>query len=347
MTSLPVLGFTIAGSLGALATLGVLVTSAIYDVRNIKKQAPLRKKPNAREYKRRPLVSVVVLASNDIKTITECLKSITGSNYRKHEIIVIDNASTDYTATEVKAFISAHPRKDIRLINKRKPRDSRNINNSARRSAKGVLVMMIPATAQIMPDTIKRAVNHFLLDDNLGAITGRRAVRTAYSVSSNIAQLGSMVRARISKTKNVLRMHASDQSLVMYRRTQIKSSPIYANDVVFWQQKKNVFKIQPTFSQMFTWLCWLLLAVALGYVWYIALYLKVVQPLGLLWLSMSVCGLLFVLGDDYLGGRSKMRIVSLLPAWFVLSCLFVLGRVLSPLSILTRMRIRISLSLAS
>ena len=52
--------------------------------------------------KKWPKVSIVIINWNSLKNITECLESLRGVDYPHYEIIVVDNASTDDSAGQVK-----------------------------------------------------------------------------------------------------------------------------------------------------------------------------------------------------------------------------------------------------
>lgn len=52
----------------------------------------------------KPLISVVIPAYNRENTIHYCLKSITEQSYENFEVLVVDDCSTDDTATIVKSF---------------------------------------------------------------------------------------------------------------------------------------------------------------------------------------------------------------------------------------------------
>jgi len=46
---------------------------------------------------KRPLISVIVIVMNEVKFISQTLKSILGQDYENFEVIVQDGASTDGT----------------------------------------------------------------------------------------------------------------------------------------------------------------------------------------------------------------------------------------------------------
>lgn len=63
-----------------------------------------------------PLVSIVLTLYNKEKYILEQLESIKNQSYTHWELIIVDDASTDASATIVNSFISVNPSLDIQYI---------------------------------------------------------------------------------------------------------------------------------------------------------------------------------------------------------------------------------------
>ena len=63
-----------------------------------------------------PLLSILVPAYNVERYITDCLEHIVAQMDRQHELIVLDDGSTDQTAARVQAIQAAWPRLCITLI---------------------------------------------------------------------------------------------------------------------------------------------------------------------------------------------------------------------------------------
>lgn len=65
---------------------------------------------------REPLVSVVIPAWNAEQTLLETLQSVAAQSYRRLEILIVDDGSTDRTASMAERFCAAEPR--ARLLRK-------------------------------------------------------------------------------------------------------------------------------------------------------------------------------------------------------------------------------------
>src|SRR5512143_1226587 len=98
------------GLLNLLRMTFFMVGSDIYGLKNL-----LRKRKKSLS---RPLVSVVIPAYNEEKSIINCVYSVLMSDYPADllEIIVINDGSKDRTAERIGKFIRAYPGKNVRLV---------------------------------------------------------------------------------------------------------------------------------------------------------------------------------------------------------------------------------------
>lgn len=138
---------------------GLYIAGAnIYDIKEIRS----RKKPKYKKVRPRPLVTVIVPAHNEETGIIKTLESIRKSTYRKLQILVVDDASTDNTRKLVFRYIKDNPRLDIHLLRKQKNVGKGEvINHSLRTMAKGELFMTLDADSEIARKSISNAVRHF------------------------------------------------------------------------------------------------------------------------------------------------------------------------------------------
>ena len=109
-----------------------------------------------------PLVTILIPAHNEKKVIDRCLQSVIQSDYKRLQIIVIDDASRDNTSQLVRSFIKAHPHFDIRLVRKRKNGGKGEaLNYGLLHYAKGDLAMTLDSDSILLHDTISNAVAYF------------------------------------------------------------------------------------------------------------------------------------------------------------------------------------------
>lgn len=347
MISLPVTLFSVAVVGAAASVLTIFVGAAIYDLKAIKTMRPLRAHPHAAPYRRRPLISVVFITRNNKKTIEESLQSAFTGSYRNIEVIVLDNASSDGTVATVRDFIAHNPKRAVKLTTKRTKATDDELTKTIRRIVRGELVMILRSGTIVDQQAIKTALQHFLVNEPLQALYGRRAVASEPSVVNQAQQLGNMVIARIHKARAGFGFKSDGRShIIAYRRGALKTmpAPVYASNVVALSQHR-LRPIYPKAALIKTlfWLVWAVPAAGIAYIWYVALNLHVAEPLGVLWLGATLGGLLFTLSDDYVSSADKLRSISVVPLWYLFSCIYLLLRVLSPLEALTRIRVNIRL----
>lgn len=105
-------------------------------------------------------ISVVVPALNEEKYIEACLNSLINQKEKADEILVIDNNSTDLTATIVKKF-------PVKLI-KEKKQGMIQARNRGFNEAKYEIIARTDADSIVPPDWIKQIKRHFKDEDLIG-----------------------------------------------------------------------------------------------------------------------------------------------------------------------------------
>lgn len=118
-------------------------------------------------------ISVIVAAYNEEKVIARTLRSLLATDYEGElEVIVVDDGSTDRTASEVESVAQTDQR--VRLV--------RQPNRGKARALQQALALMKSATAvfldadtQCQRDTLRRLVEP-LADDTIGGVSGHAKV---------------------------------------------------------------------------------------------------------------------------------------------------------------------------
>lgn len=138
---------------------GLYIAGAnIYDIREtLHKGKPHKKIPGLR-----PLVTVLIPAHNEETGVIRTLESVRKNTYRKLQILVVDDASTDKTRSLVWHYIKEHPNMDIHLLRKQKNvGKGEAMNHALKRWAKGDLLMTLDADSLLGRQSINNAVKHF------------------------------------------------------------------------------------------------------------------------------------------------------------------------------------------
>ncbi len=117
-----------------------------------------------------PFVSVIVLNYNGGKFIKDCLDSLKETNYDKgsHEVIVVDNASTDNSAEIIKSYVPW-----INFIETGKNLGYSGGNNVGVDVAKGKYIVFLNPDTTVERDWLIELVNAIESDKNLGACSSK------------------------------------------------------------------------------------------------------------------------------------------------------------------------------
>lgn len=116
----------------------------------------------------RALVSVIVPAYNEAVVLKTCVESILRSDYQRLEVIVVDDGSTDHTATVMSELATRHPR--VRVIHQANAGKGAALNRGMA-AACGETLLFVDADGVFSPRTIDRLVAG-LSDPDIGAVCG-------------------------------------------------------------------------------------------------------------------------------------------------------------------------------
>ena len=124
------------------------------------------REPEHPEY--RPLVSVVIPAHNEEAAIEATVRSALASEYRRIEVVVVNDGSTDCTAEILDRLFSGDSRVRIHhQVNRGKPAAL----NQALAMCAGEIVVSIDADTMVHPAAVGRLVRHFV-DPSTAAVAG-------------------------------------------------------------------------------------------------------------------------------------------------------------------------------
>jgi cellulose synthase/poly-beta-1,6-N-acetylglucosamine synthase-like glycosyltransferase/peptidoglycan/xylan/chitin deacetylase (PgdA/CDA1 family) len=151
----------IVGVLVALRMLGVLALAR----RHVRRTRPLAPDPGFV-----PAVSIVVPAYEEAVGIARAVRSLAGVDYPRHEVIVVDDGSTDGTGDVVEAL----GLDGVRVL--RQPNQGKAAAlNAGVAAAAHELIVTVDADTVFEPDTLRRLVQPFR-DDEVGAVSGNTKV---------------------------------------------------------------------------------------------------------------------------------------------------------------------------
>ena len=115
-----------------------------------------------------PKLSIVVLSWNTEELLRACLLSLRAIDGVDHEVIVVDNASSDPSPDMV-----AHEFPDVRLIRNAKNVGYAEGNNVGIRAARGEHVFLLNSDTEVAPDAPRRLVEFLETHPEHGAVGAR------------------------------------------------------------------------------------------------------------------------------------------------------------------------------
>lgn len=119
----------------------------------------------------RPSVSIVIPAYNEESVIRQCLTAAIYQSSPAHEIIVVDNKSTDRTAEIVRSMQLEYPESPIHLVAQHDAQGLIPTRNAGLDYGTGEVLGRIDADSVLEPEWVEQVQNAFL-DPTVQAATG-------------------------------------------------------------------------------------------------------------------------------------------------------------------------------
>ncbi|UTT61881.1 glycosyltransferase [Microcella humidisoli] len=118
-----------------------------------------------------PTVSIVVPAYNEEQTIRSCVEAALAQTVAAHEVIVVDNRSTDRTAEIVRELQTSNPDAPLRLLRQFDEQGLVPTRNLGLDSATGEVIGRIDADSVLEPTWVAEVQKAFV-DPTVAAATG-------------------------------------------------------------------------------------------------------------------------------------------------------------------------------
>jgi hyaluronan synthase len=124
----------------------------------------------------KPLVTIIVAVKNEEDNIRNCVQAILDSTYPNREILIVNDGSTDRTASILDEM---RKNSDIKVIHLSRNIGKKKAIKAATDIAKGEIFIMTDSDITIYPDAIEKTVELFQSDRTIGAVTAHGRVRGA------------------------------------------------------------------------------------------------------------------------------------------------------------------------
>jgi biofilm PGA synthesis N-glycosyltransferase PgaC len=178
-----------------------IIGVSIYDIRTSRRNSLTQKKPRSIQ----PVVSIILPVKNNELTVTDCLDSLNRGSYKKLQIIIADNASTDNTKKLIRRYIKVHPKKNIKLYQKRQPSSELELISKAFKiHAEGSIIMVLDPCCAVEKTALRKAVNYFNLEPETDRLLLNNTLAPSMTLHGLLQDYGSFLGNRINKTNSTL-----------------------------------------------------------------------------------------------------------------------------------------------
>ncbi|HKO39813.1 MAG TPA: glycosyltransferase, partial [Nitrososphaeraceae archaeon] len=169
--------FIVDFTIGFYSFLTTLILFSIFLVSYLKFKDPLLNiKTNSKDQE--PLISIIIPVKNEEENIENCIKSCIDSSYKKKEIIVVNDGSTDKTPSILERLRKENPN-ELRVLHLPINLGKKRAIEKAIEKANGNFYVFMDSDCNMLNDAVENFVKIFLSDNEIGAITGHGKVRNA------------------------------------------------------------------------------------------------------------------------------------------------------------------------
>lgn len=164
-----------------------------------------------------PLVSVLMPVYNAEKYLSESIDSILVQTYKNFELIIIDDGSTDRSASIVENFVLKDSR--IKFVKNEKNLKLIKTLNIGLSLAKGDFIARMDADDIATPDRIELQINEIIQDDNISLVAS-----SALEIDSSSKEHGVIGQFFSNKIINELFVFGNqlNHSTVLIRKSKLK-----------------------------------------------------------------------------------------------------------------------------
>ena len=134
------------------------------------------KKPQVKYESYKPFVSIMIPAHNEEAVISNTVENVLNLDYPNFEVIVIDDRSSDNTASVIKELEAKYEQVHALIREKGAFPGKSAVLNDAFKMANGEAVLVFDADATVEPDFLTKLIPH-LEPADVGAVQARKIIR--------------------------------------------------------------------------------------------------------------------------------------------------------------------------
>ncbi len=195
-----------------------------------------------------PLVSVLIPAHNEERTITRTLSGVLAMDYPFMEIVVVDDASTDGTLAAIAPFVQ---RGEVRVVKKRVNEGKAMAMNDAVPCLNGEIVLIMDADAVPDRELLRWIVPHFE-SPRVGGVTGnpRVANRDSFLAKLQVIEFTSIVSLLRRAQRVWGRLLTMSGVVGAFRRTALIDVGLYSPEMatedidITWKLQRRFYDVR-------------------------------------------------------------------------------------------------------
>src|SRR5574344_352400 len=154
---------------------GMIIYAIYMNLATKHRKRQMRKNPQVINTEYKPFVTVMIPAHNEEGVISKTVEKVLEMTYEKFEIIVIDDRSTDNTASVIKDLESKYEKVTALVRDKSAFPGKSAVLNDALKIAKGEAVLVFDADARMEKSFLSELVPH-LEPSDVGAVQARKVI---------------------------------------------------------------------------------------------------------------------------------------------------------------------------
>ncbi|MEG6584899.1 poly-beta-1,6-N-acetyl-D-glucosamine synthase [Dendrosporobacter sp. 1207_IL3150] len=242
----------------------IWMVGAIYFYWRYERTSP--KEPPLKEF---PLVSVMIPAHNEEKSIEETINELLKCDYPDFEIIVISDGSTDRTNEIILRLTEIHPK--VRSLILKKNLGKANALNMGLLMTAGEYIVTIDADCLLEPKALHWLVFHLITQPRVGAVTGNPRVRNRTSLLAKIqtAEYASVI-GLIKRSQRLLgKILTVSGVIAAFRKRAIIDAGLWSPDMITddidltWKLEQRFWSVYYELNAV----GWILVPETLGGLW--------------------------------------------------------------------------------
>ncbi|MNH58527.1 N-glycosyltransferase [compost metagenome] len=172
--------FLVLGLLAVvILTCGLVAGSVADDLHDVRQRQLFKKHPYSRQYRARPLVTILLITSNEIATTRDSLRRLQKNSYRHIELILVGNLPS---RTKLKQLAQSFttPTRPIYVFTSRKSGQA-NIDTAYRRYGHGDIILVLRDVDALDKSATARSVWHFNTKKDISKLRTQTVISSPYS----------------------------------------------------------------------------------------------------------------------------------------------------------------------